>query len=102
MLRGHTPEQVPHWMQLCNCSHPGTLMTSRPKPLTRSASYLIVRCIFIIRVSVEPLQLPLSPAGRLTTFRYVLLHLTIIRRNTLNLPCQTLSIFCAETTSLFQ
>ena len=48
MLSGQTPEQVPHWMQLSNCSQPGTLMTSLPKPLTRSASYLIVRWISII------------------------------------------------------
>ena len=71
MLSGQTPEQVPHWMQLSNCSHPGTLITSLPKPLTRSASYLIVRCISIISFSAEPVHLPLAPAGRPTTFRRV-------------------------------
>src|ERR1039458_5149521 len=95
MLKGHTPEQVPHWMQLCNCSPPGTLMTSLPKPLTRSASYLIVRCISIIRVSTESVQPPLSPAGRLTTFRRVWTSLTRIRSEYLNMRCQTLTIFCA-------
>src|ERR1700690_2389501 len=47
-LSGHVPEQVPHWMQRTNCSQPGTLMISRPKPLTRSASYFTVRWIWII------------------------------------------------------
>src|ERR1019366_2125665 len=101
MLSGHTPEQVPHWMQLSNCSHPGTLMTSLPKPLTRSASYLIVRCISIIRVFAEPVHYALSPAGRPTTFRRVWSHLTRIRSRNLNMPCQTLSIYCAETAFLF-
>src|ERR1035441_6475926 len=100
MLKGHTPEQVPHWMQLCNCSHPGTLMTSLPKPLTRSASYLIVRCISIISVSVEPVHLPFAPAERPTTFRRVLGDLTRIRSKHLNMGCQSLSIYCAETTSI--
>src|SRR5208283_1194052 len=35
-------------MQLSNCSHPDTPMTSLPNPFTRSASYLIVRSISII------------------------------------------------------
>ena len=48
MLNGQVPEQVPHWMQLCSCSQPGTLWISFPNPLTRSPSYLIVRVIRII------------------------------------------------------
>src|ERR1039457_2243019 len=109
MLSGHTPEQVPHWMQPSNCSHPGTLMTSLPKPLTRSASYLIVRCISIISLSAEPLYAgcpPLSGSRRLsvitndvpshmTIFRHNQRHLTRIQLGNLNMPCQTLSIFCA-------
>src|ERR1017187_3675326 len=54
MLNGQTPEQVPHWMQLWSCSHPGTLMISRPKPRTRSASYLIVGRIFMIGTLSSP------------------------------------------------
>src|SRR5208283_715662 len=69
MLSGHTPEQVPHWMQPSNCSHPGTLMTSRPKPFTRSASYLIVRCIAIISASAEVVSPRPSPRRQPTTFR---------------------------------
>src|SRR5208283_4088189 len=107
MLSGHTPEQVPHWMQLSNCSHPGTLMTSLPKPLTRSASYLIVRCISIIGVftkfdcrrpstcaqltSFRSLQ-RLSVES-VTTFRHIQWDLTPIQPEYLNMPCQTLSIF---------
>src|SRR6516165_9413606 len=48
MVSGHVPEQVPHWMQLGSWSHPATLMISRPKPKTLSASYLIVRLTSII------------------------------------------------------
>src|SRR5208283_1707783 len=41
-LSGHVPEHVPHWMQRTSWSQPGTAITSRPKPFTRSDSYLIV------------------------------------------------------------
>src|SRR5208283_2699392 len=54
MLKGQTPEQVPHWMQLSSFSHPGTLMISRPNPRTRSASYLIIRGSFMTGTLSSP------------------------------------------------
>src|ERR1035438_1374211 len=52
-LSGQVPEQVPHWMHRASCSQPGTLIISRPKPLTRSASYLTVRRTWIIGVGLQ-------------------------------------------------
>jgi hypothetical protein len=62
MLSGQVPEQVPHWMQLLSCSQPDTFMISSENPRTRSASYLIVRLIFII--STSQIHRPLLRKGR--------------------------------------
>ena len=99
----------PAGSEVANCSRPGRLMTSLPKALTRAASYLIVRCISIISVSAEPVyagRLLLAGSRRLsvitndvpsnmTIFRHNQRHLTLIQLGNLNMPCQTLSIYCA-------
>jgi hypothetical protein len=48
MLRGQTPEQVPHCTHDCSFSQPGIVMISLQKALSLSASYLMVLWIVAI------------------------------------------------------
>jgi hypothetical protein len=96
MLSGQTAEQVPHWMQSSNCSQPGTLMTSRPKPFTWSASYLIVRSIFIISASAATAGFDPALQRKPTMLHSSQGHSKPFGKKNLNMAWRILNLFCAR------